>query len=76
MSSWGALNECLQAHICVTSVLNLGLPDHFTQQGDRTTLLKHYGLDASGIVRAIVRHFSTLKPESYLTGIVTTAKTK
>jgi 1-deoxy-D-xylulose-5-phosphate synthase len=71
-----AVNECLHTHICVTSVLNLGLPDDFTQQGDRNTLLKQYGLDAAGIVRAIVRHFSTLKPESYLTGIVTTAKTK
>lgn len=71
-----AVNECLHAHICVTSVLNLGLPDNFTQQGDRAVLLEQYGLDAAGIVRAVARHFSTLKPETYLTGIVTTAKTK
>ena len=71
-----AVNECLHAHTCITSVLNLGLPDNFTQQGDRTALLKHYGLDTTGIVRAVARHLSVLKPETYLTGIVTTAKTK
>lgn len=69
-----AVNECLQTHTCTTPVLNLGLPDNFTQHGDRATLLKQYGLDVDGIVRAVARYLSALKPERYLTGIITAAK--
>jgi 1-deoxy-D-xylulose-5-phosphate synthase len=69
-----AVNECLHAHACIISVLNLGLPDIFVEQGDRTTLLAHYGLDTAGILRAIARHLSALKPVTYLTGITPVAK--
>ncbi|OQW93953.1 MAG: 1-deoxy-D-xylulose-5-phosphate synthase [Beggiatoa sp. IS2] len=72
-----AVGECLQAHACQTPVLNLGLPDRFLEQGTPSKLLAQCGLDTLGIVRAVTRHLSLLKPETYLTGITTThLKTK
>ncbi len=50
-----AVNECLQASGYSTSVLNLGLPDHFIEQGDTATLLADCGLDVKGIVQAVTR---------------------
>ena len=35
--------------------LNLGLPDRFIEQGERTELLAECGLDADGLRRAILR---------------------
>jgi len=70
-----AVNECLQAQAYSIPVLNLGLPDHFTEHGSATTLLSHYGLDTLGIVRAVTRHLRLLQPNAYLTNVPTTAKT-
>lgn len=67
-----AVSECLQAHACMTPVLHLGLPDRFLEQGTPSKLLAQCGLDALGIVRAVTRHLSLLKPETYLTGITMT----
>jgi 1-deoxy-D-xylulose-5-phosphate synthase len=69
-----AVNECLQSMAQLTPVLNLGLPDQFIEHGNTAILLSKCGLDALGIVRAVARHLSALKPESYLTSI--TANTK
>lgn len=36
-----------------TSIIHLGLPDHFTDQGSRNELLAECGLDCPGILRSI-----------------------
>ncbi|MDQ1363197.1 MAG: 1-deoxy-D-xylulose-5-phosphate synthase, partial [Pseudomonadota bacterium] len=48
-----AVNEYLQAAGITCPVLNLGLPDHFIEQGSSSQLLAQCGLDASGIVSAV-----------------------
>ncbi len=48
-----AVGECLAAHGITTSLLQLGLPDTFIQQGKREELLAACGLDRDGIIRAI-----------------------
>jgi len=47
-----AVNEVLQAHGVVMSVLNLGLPDRFVEHGRAVDLLAACGLDAQGIAAA------------------------
>ncbi len=48
-----AVAECLARHGIVVSVLHLGLPDEFLEQGDPAQMLAACGLDAAGIERAI-----------------------
>ncbi len=48
-----AVNEYLQAQAKSVSVLNLGLPNHFLEQGDTPTLLAKAGLDVNGVVQSI-----------------------
>ncbi len=48
-----AVNEYLHQRGHTLPILNLGLPDQFTQQGDVPTLLNLYGLDPSGILNSI-----------------------
>lgn len=48
-----AVNEYLQAQAKSVSVLNLGLPNHFLEQGDTPTLLAKAGLDVNGMVQSI-----------------------
>jgi 1-deoxy-D-xylulose-5-phosphate synthase len=48
-----AVNEYLQASGINCPVLNLGLPDHFIEQGSSSQLLAQCGLDAAGIVDAV-----------------------
>ena len=48
-----AVNECLMAHDVAASVLNIGLPDRFIDQGSRGDMLRDAGLDVEGIVRAV-----------------------
>ena len=48
-----AVNEYLQAAGITCPVLNLGLPDHFIEQGSSSQLLAQCGLDAAGIVDAV-----------------------
>jgi 1-deoxy-D-xylulose-5-phosphate synthase len=48
-----AVAECLARHGIVVSVLHLGLPDAFLEQGDPVQMLADCGLDAAGIERAI-----------------------
>jgi 1-deoxy-D-xylulose-5-phosphate synthase len=40
-------------------VLNLGLPDAFSEHGDPAKLLSLYGLDAAGIEQSVQRRFGT-----------------
>ncbi|HLA75931.1 MAG TPA: 1-deoxy-D-xylulose-5-phosphate synthase, partial [Gammaproteobacteria bacterium] len=62
-----AVSECLAAQGLTTTVLHLGLPDGFIEQGTRNELLADCGLDATGIMRAVNQHlrqqqaFVTLK---------------
>ncbi|MGM0594392.1 MAG: 1-deoxy-D-xylulose-5-phosphate synthase [Pseudomonadota bacterium] len=51
-----AVNELLAANGVTVPVLNLGLPDHYIEQGGREELLALCGLDKSGILRAIERY--------------------
>lgn len=51
-----AVNELLHQHDCNVPVLNLGLPDSFVEQGNRSQLLAICGLDKDGIVRAVQSH--------------------
>ncbi len=48
-----AVNEFVAKLDTEVEILNLGLPDQFTEQGGRGELLAAYGLDADGIIRAI-----------------------
>ena len=53
-----AVNECLLAHGLKTSVINMGLPDHFIDHGDTAILLAECGLNKEGIIAAIESHSS------------------
>jgi 1-deoxy-D-xylulose-5-phosphate synthase len=48
-----AVAECLSQHAVSVSVLHLGLPDGFLEQGDPVQMLVGCGLDADGMVAAI-----------------------
>jgi 1-deoxy-D-xylulose-5-phosphate synthase len=48
-----AVNDFLAELGSRVSILNLGLPDHFIEQGEREELLHDVGLDAEGICAAI-----------------------
>jgi 1-deoxy-D-xylulose-5-phosphate synthase len=49
-----AVLECLQQANIPLPVLQLGLPDHFVEQGDHAAMLAQCGLDATGIQHAVV----------------------
>lgn len=53
------VNEYLAAQKISMPVLNLGLPDHFQDHGNRDELIKEAGLDATGIERSIREFFGT-----------------
>ncbi len=53
-----AVAECLAQHHAVVSLLQLGLPDRFIEQGDPAQMLAACGLDADGIARSI-QHYLT-----------------
>ena len=48
-----AVAECLAQHGVNVSMLHLGLPDAFLEQGDPVQMLADCGLDGAGIARAI-----------------------
>lgn len=48
-----AVAECLAQHGVVVSLLHLGLPDRFVEQGDPAKMLADCGLDATGITVSI-----------------------
>ncbi|MEZ5589418.1 MAG: 1-deoxy-D-xylulose-5-phosphate synthase [Gammaproteobacteria bacterium] len=48
-----AVNECLAAHGKRVSILNIGLPDQFIEQGSREELLTLAGLDADSILNRL-----------------------
>lgn len=48
-----AVAECLQQHGIVIPQLQLGLPDHFIEQGEHAQLLADCGLDAKGLLASI-----------------------
>ena len=52
-----AVLEALAAEGILVPVLNLGLPDRFTEHGDPGKLLALCGLDAVGIEQSIVKRF-------------------
>jgi 1-deoxy-D-xylulose-5-phosphate synthase len=52
-----AVAECLHAAGMTVPLLQLGLPDLFTEHGDPAKLLAMYGLDATGIEAAIRQRF-------------------
>ncbi|MDQ7015716.1 MAG: 1-deoxy-D-xylulose-5-phosphate synthase [Gammaproteobacteria bacterium] len=47
------INEYLLSQKVQTQILNLGLPDQFSEHGVHSELLSDYGLDAQGIARQI-----------------------
>jgi 1-deoxy-D-xylulose-5-phosphate synthase len=49
----GAVAECLLRHGITVPLLQLGLPDHFIEQGDHAGLLADCGLDANGLFASI-----------------------
>ncbi|PSJ44798.1 1-deoxy-D-xylulose-5-phosphate synthase [Zobellella endophytica] len=51
-----AVNECLMRHKKPVPVLNLGLPDHFIEQGSQPQILAKLGLDADGMVSSIAEY--------------------
>ena len=52
-----AVLECLAAAGVAVPVLQLGLPDAFTEHGDPKRILADCGLDAAGIEQSIVQRF-------------------
>jgi len=56
------------------SILNLGLPDHFIEQGDKNLLLKDCGLDSESIIHRITQSLNTLKPNTYLKRVESTTQ--
>ena len=53
-----AVAECLAQHHAVVSLLQLGLPDRFIEQGDPAQMLADCGLNAEGIAHSI-QHYLT-----------------
>lgn len=53
-----AVAECLAQHHKVVSLLQLGLPDRFIEQGDPVQMLADCGLDTQGIADSI-QHYLT-----------------
>jgi 1-deoxy-D-xylulose-5-phosphate synthase len=58
-----AVAECLAAHDSSPSIIHIGLPDRFVEQGSRNELLEACGLTAEGILRRIADHSKRLSPE-------------
>jgi 1-deoxy-D-xylulose-5-phosphate synthase len=54
-----AVLECLAASGVGVPVLQLGLPDIFTEHGDPAKILAMCGLDAAGIEQSILQRFGT-----------------
>jgi 1-deoxy-D-xylulose-5-phosphate synthase len=54
-----AVLECLAAAGLAVPVLQLGLPDVFTEHGDPAKILSMCGLDASGIEQAILQRYGS-----------------
>ncbi|MBK1689742.1 1-deoxy-D-xylulose-5-phosphate synthase [Rubrivivax gelatinosus] len=54
-----AVLECLAAAGVTTPVLQLGIPDRFTEHGDPNKLLSMMGLDAEGIEASIRKRFAS-----------------
>ena len=54
-----AVLECLAAAGALVPVLQLGLPDVFTEHGDAAKLLALCGLDAAGIEQSILKRFGS-----------------
>ncbi|MCP4702103.1 MAG: 1-deoxy-D-xylulose-5-phosphate synthase [Gammaproteobacteria bacterium] len=59
-----AINECLSAHEICIPVVNLGLPDHFLEHGSSASLLASCGLNKTGIVQSVARHFEQAESRS------------
>ena len=53
-----AINEFLQRERCSVPVFNLGLPDHFVEQGSREECLTQCGLDTQGISDSIKNYLN------------------
>ena len=49
-----AVMECLQQLGLAIPLMQLGLPDHFIEQGEHAQLLADCGLDANGLVASII----------------------
>jgi len=48
-----AVNECLIANNIEIPIINLGLPDQFSEHGTRDQILADYGLTSDGIISSI-----------------------
>jgi len=64
-----AVGECLAAHGITRSLLHLGLPDRFTDQGPREELLGNYGLSPNGIIQAVLEHTASQACETTPIGL-------
>ena len=65
-----AVAEHLAAHDLSPSIIHIGLPDRFVEQGSRSELLEACGLTAEGIFRRIADHSKKhLSPEKELAQI-------
>lgn len=51
-----AVNEFIHSHHCTLPVLNIGIPDQFTDHGTQAEIYEQLGLDAKGI-EASIRDF-------------------
>jgi 1-deoxy-D-xylulose-5-phosphate synthase len=54
-----AVAECLARNGIKAQILQLGLPDHFIEQGDHKTLLADCGLDSAGLLNSIKTRISS-----------------
>ena len=53
-----AVEECLQQHGVMISLLQLGLPDRFIEQGEHARMLADCGLDANGLLDSIANQLT------------------
>ncbi|MEJ2564629.1 MAG: 1-deoxy-D-xylulose-5-phosphate synthase [Gammaproteobacteria bacterium] len=58
-----AVAECLADHDLSPSIIHIGLPDNFVEQGSRDELLTECGLTAEGILQLITSHSGQLSPQ-------------
>ena len=58
-----AVAECLADHDLSPSIIHIGLPDNFVEQGSRGELLTECGLTTEGILQRITSHSGHLSPQ-------------
>jgi 1-deoxy-D-xylulose-5-phosphate synthase len=57
-----AVSEYLDSSPIKTSILHLGFPDEYVEQGERQEVLSSWGLDEKGMTKSILNHLGMELP--------------